>query len=279
MSLFGHKPTFKESIQQLEERPGIPRYANLIAEIFSGSTEDSGSLSESEFMKQFVDPIDPIDEDITRALEFIPQSCRTIFSLIDWLLQTEKPSEICQHASVLAAVHIELFRRQYLVGEKMLTLFSYLLDQSDYEDEDDYLNYLKTKHGLSDAELDALKFKWVITYSQVLQGVIEDDLHIAVFHGNPICFKVRNLKKESALGVPQLFRTDNDIIISKYFFLSWVVEDLCLLELLTKIVAAENGCYYDKSSMDIDEIYVIDNILCIAKELLERMEKFNYCLH
>lgn len=273
MSLFGHQPTFDETIEKLAEREGVPRYTNFIAEILSKAGDSEKGLAEAGSMDQFTNPEPSLDAETERTLEFIPQSIRINFSLIDWLILSERPSEAEILPTILSAVHTEIFRRQYLMGDKLRSLFSNLTDESGHDSEDEYLKDLRSKYGLSEAENEALQFKWVDLYAEVLDGLMEDELHIMPFEGDPVCFLVRNREKNSTFGVPKVFRMENGIIISKYFFLSSTLDVLCLLELLTKIIASEKNHDYAKTEIEIDELYAADRILKTARELSERIKE------
>lgn len=273
MSIFGNYPTFEEAINNLEQDMGLPRYTAYIDEILSFGTDDQTGLFESEFVDQFVNPPKNLDAETERSIEFIPRSLRVSFSLIDWLTELERPSESQLISPILTSVHLELFRRQYLVGEKLRRLFSSLVEESGHDDEDEYLDELRSKYGLSEAETQVLKFEWVDIYYQVLQGIIEDDLHIMAFQSDPVCFQVRNRKKQIALSAPGIFKTENDIIITKYFFLSGAIEHLSLLELLTKIIASENSYDYSKANIGFDELYQIDSIFVTGRKLSEIIQE------
>lgn len=266
------KQTLNEAIDALDSNGGYPLYIDYILGLLFPEPPSPELPSESDFMKSVLEPAPDIDEDLGRAAKLIPQSLDTIFRQLKWIAEIEQSGDSGGSPDLLRASHCDLFRLLYQVGVKMQMLFSVLIDRGEHDGEDEYLDYLKKEYHLPDAYAELLKMLWTDLDIHVTHGLLEGDLILTPFSGEPVCFLLRNLKMNPVFKAPSYLKTENDLIISKYFFLTRLITILQTLELMAEITACETQTKYDETQIGFREVFEIDTFVAIAREMVSRSD-------
>ena len=166
----------------------------------------------------------------------------------------------------LRAYHDYMFKTLYHLGINCRTLFEAAPDFGRFKGLVEYQAHLVKKYDLSTAACDALSLKWVEDYGFTCQSILVYNHKIKVFVGEDVLFQLYNKDLEAAIvKIHGSLLSDNELIISKYYFMVRIVLILGHLELMAKITALEMGRTLAEDELEYEELAEMDSFTATAK--------------